>query len=146
MKSVGKVVYVTATAPYIILLILLIRGLTLPGMEDGIKFFITPDFSKLFDVKVWTGAANQIIFSLALGCGMNQMLASFKQFNINCERDALVVAFTNCATSIFSGFTIFSILGFLAHEMDSEVPDAIQDGMGLAFVAYPNATTQMPGF
>ena len=55
-KSIGKVIYVTVLAPYIILMILLIRGLTLPGMSDGIAFYLRPDFQKLKEVKsnsVW---------------------------------------------------------------------------------------------
>lgn len=52
IQSTGKVVYVTATAPYILLTILLIRGATLPGAIDGVKFFVIPDFSKLLQFKV----------------------------------------------------------------------------------------------
>ncbi|TWW61925.1 Sodium- and chloride-dependent GABA transporter 3 [Takifugu flavidus] len=44
-----QVVYVTATFPYVMLLVLLIRGVTLPGAFDGIKFYLYPDISRLSD-------------------------------------------------------------------------------------------------
>lgn len=47
-----QVVYVTATFPYVMLLILLIRGVTLPGAYDGIKFYLYPDISRLSDPQV----------------------------------------------------------------------------------------------
>jgi SNF family Na+-dependent transporter len=53
----GKLVYVTATFPYLVLLVLGIRGWMLPGAADGIKFYIYPDFSRLLDQTIWIDAA-----------------------------------------------------------------------------------------
>lgn len=49
-----QVVYFTATFPYLMLLVLLVRGLTLPGAIDGIKFYLWPDPARLTDPQVTT--------------------------------------------------------------------------------------------
>ena len=58
----GKLVYFTAIFPYVILLVLGIRGWMLDGSELGIKFYIYPDFSKLKDYRIWIDAAGKTIF------------------------------------------------------------------------------------
>jgi len=47
-------VYVTAIFPYIVLLIFLVRGVTLPGSSDGIKYFVIPQWEKMLSTKVMT--------------------------------------------------------------------------------------------
>jgi SNF family Na+-dependent transporter len=45
-------VYVTATFPYLVLIILLVRGVTMPGAVDGILFYVTPQWERLLSAKV----------------------------------------------------------------------------------------------
>ena len=49
VKTSSNVVYVTATAPIIILIILMFKGLTLPGSFNGLFYLFYPDFTKIFE-------------------------------------------------------------------------------------------------
>ena len=48
------------------LMVLLIRGITLPGAWDGVYYYMVPDLDKMKEPKVWVEAGTQIFFSYAL--------------------------------------------------------------------------------
>ncbi|KAK3085616.1 hypothetical protein FSP39_006139 [Pinctada imbricata] len=132
VKSAGKVVWFTATIPYIILTVLLVRGCLLPGSTSGIKYFITPNISRLGEVQVWIDAAVQIFFSIGAGFGTHIAYASYNKFNNNCY-------------SIYSGFVIFAYLGYMSEKQQKDINDVAQDGPGLVFIVYPEAISTLPG-
>jgi len=145
VKSTGKVVWVTAIAPYIILFCLLIRGVTLDGADIGIKYYLTPQWEKLFTMKVWIAAATQIFFSLGPGFGTLLALSSYNKFNNNCYKDAIITSTINCITSFVAGFVIFSVLGYMAKMQDLGVDEVGMEGEGLVFIVYSDAIASMPG-
>uniref|UniRef100_A0A3P8WU48 Transporter n=1 Tax=Cynoglossus semilaevis TaxID=244447 RepID=A0A3P8WU48_CYNSE len=143
VKTTGKIVYITAIFPYLVLIILLIRGVTLPGAYDGIMYYISPDWSKLAHAQVWIDAGTQIFFSYAIGLGaLTNLGESF--YNENALTHAFIIAVINSGTSFFAGFVVFSILGFMAAEQGVDISLVAESGPGLAFIAYPKAVTLLP--
>ncbi|CAB3381847.1 Hypothetical predicted protein [Cloeon dipterum] len=137
VQSSGKAAYFLALFPYVVLIILLIRGATLPGAVNGILYFITPQWEKLLDPQVWYAAVTQCFFSLSVSFGCLQMYSSYNNFRHNVHRDAVIVTTMDTFTSLLAGFTIFAILGNLAHEKGVDVSNVVSSGSGLAFISYP---------
>ncbi|PVD25181.1 hypothetical protein C0Q70_15679 [Pomacea canaliculata] len=144
IKTTGKVVYFTAIFPYVVLIILFFRGVTLDNAGEGIKYYIIPDFGRLADARVWNDAANQVFFALSVAGGGLITLSSYNRFKNNIFRDTMIVVISDTATCIFGGFVIFSFLGYMAGQLGLEVKDVVKDGAGLAFVVYPEAVSSLP--
>ncbi|GAV06920.1 hypothetical protein RvY_16829 [Ramazzottius varieornatus] len=144
IQSSGKVVYFTSTFPYVVLLILLVRGVTLDGAVDGIIFLFKPQWDKLLDVAVWRSAAAQVFFSLSVSQGSIMMFGSYNNFRMKVYKDAMIVSILDTVTSLIAGIVIFSVLGSLAYQLDVPVATVAKGGPSLAFVAYPEALSTLP--
>jgi len=144
VRNVSKVVMITVPLPTVLLAVLLVRGLTLPGAMDGIRYYLTPDFSKLMNPSIWLRAYGQIFFSLSLASGVMIAYGSFLGKKAEITNSALITGLANCGTSFFAGFAVFSMLGYLAKVQGLPVPDVTASGTGLAFVAYPAAILKLP--
>ncbi|XP_058975221.1 sodium-dependent nutrient amino acid transporter 1 [Musca domestica] len=140
VKSSGKAAYFLALFPYVVLVALLARAVTLEGAVDGILFFLKPDWGQLVDLKVWKEAVVQCFFSLAVGVGPIIMFSSYNRFDHPIYRDAMIVTSLDTVTSLLAGVTIFGILGNLAHNLNiSDIKEVVQSGTALAFISYPDA-------
>lgn len=144
VKNVSKVVLITVPLPLILLAVLLVRGLTLPGAVDGIRYYLTPNFAMLKNPAIWMRAYGQIFFSLSLASGVMIGYGSYLGKKAEITNSALITGLANCGTSFFAGFVVFSMLGYLAKVSGVPVPDVTASGTGLAFVAFPTAISQLP--
>ncbi|CAH0555766.1 unnamed protein product [Brassicogethes aeneus] len=144
IKSSAKVRYFTATFPFFIIIVLLIKSLTLEGADKGMKFFWKPKFELLLEAKVWVNAACQTFNSM--GCAFGSMIcfASYNKYNNNILVDTLAVSFVNAITSLLVGIFAFATIGNIAHEQKTTIENVIDDGPGLIFVVYPQAMAKMP--
>ncbi|KAI2655449.1 Sodium-dependent neutral amino acid transporter B(0)AT1 [Labeo rohita] len=116
IETTGKAVYVTSTLPYVVLTIFLIRGLTLKGSVDGIKFLFTPDINELANPTTWLDAGAQVFYSFSLAFGGLISFSSYNSVHNNCEQDAVIISIINAFTSIYAATVIYSIIGFRATE------------------------------
>ncbi|KPM11783.1 sodium- and chloride-dependent glycine transporter-like protein [Sarcoptes scabiei] len=144
IQSSGKVVYFTATFPYVILAILLGRGLTLPGSFDGLRYYITPNWDRIYDVEVWHDAAVQVFYSFGIGGGGMITYASYNRFRNPVIKHALLVGFGDFFTSIFCGAVVFAMIGYMASVLNKPIEQIVQDGAGLAFIVIPEGLSRMP--
>ncbi|XP_071502065.1 sodium- and chloride-dependent GABA transporter ine-like [Diadema antillarum] len=145
VSTSGKVVYFTATFPYLVLFVLLINGALLDGAGDGILYFLRPKWELLKQASVWEAAAAQNFNSIGIAFGSMIAFSSYNEFkNRSILRDTLTICGINSFTSIFASFVIFSVIGYIAKVQDAEIDSVITEGPGLVFVVYPVVFTTMP--
>ncbi|MCK0526444.1 sodium-dependent transporter [Anaerobiospirillum sp. NML120449] len=119
---------------FICLIIMVGRNLTLDGALEGVKFYLTPDFSKLSG-KLLLDVLGQVFFALSLGFGVMITLSSHLNRHENMARTAVITGLINTAIAVLAGFMIFPSL-FSA----GLSPDA---GPSLVFKTLPIAFSNM---
>ena len=122
-----------------LLLLLAARALTLPGANEGLAYYLRPDFSRLSDPRVVGAALAQAFFSLSLGMGAMLTYGSYLNKRENLISAACWVVVFDTAIALLAGFIIFpagfSIDGF----------DPTASGPGLIFVVLPRLFATFPG-
>lgn len=123
--------------PTLLLLIvaLIVRGLTLPGAMEGVRFYLSPDFSKL-NPKSVLEALGHAFFSLSVGMGAMITYGSYVQKEENIFVSTLSIVSLDTILALLAGLAIFPAL--FAGGFD---PGA---GPGLVFITLPAVFNQMP--
>ncbi|XP_035905556.1 sodium- and chloride-dependent GABA transporter ine isoform X1 [Anopheles stephensi] len=144
IKSSAKVRYLTATLPFVLIVVFLGRSLTLEGADKGLHYFFRPNWEELGRANVWINAAAQNFNSIGIAFGSMISFASYNKYNNNILHDTLAVSFVNAITSLLVGIFAFATIGNIALEQSTTVEDVISGGPGLIFVVYPQALAKMP--
>lgn len=143
-RTVSKVIYVTVLVPWVLLVIFVIRGVTLPGAGEGLAFYLRPDWSKLLTFKIWLDAVTQVAFSLSVGFAVMLAYGSFLKRDADIVQNAFVIGIADGLTAFISGFAVFGALGHKAFLEGAEVATVVKSGPGLAFVTYPEIINNLP--
>lgn len=144
VRSVEKMVMITVTVPWLLIILFVANGFTLPGAMDGVAYYLTPDFGKLLDPDVWIAAFGQIFYTLSLAMGIMIAYASYLPEKVDITKSGIIICLANCFTSVFAGLAVFTTLGFLAFESGVPVSEVVTSGIGLAFIVYPAAISLFP--
>ncbi|MBN1457654.1 MAG: sodium-dependent transporter [Sedimentisphaerales bacterium] len=149
VKLVGKIVWLTVPLPFIMLIVLTIRGLTLEGSMKGLVYYLDPVWSELSKPTTWRFAFGQVFFSLSLAFGVMVTYASFLHRKSDINNNAAIIGISDFATSFVAGIAIFATLGGMSYATmqagnSVEVKDVVAGGPGLTFVAFPYALAQLP--
>lgn len=131
---------------FIMILIILVRGLTLPGALAGIDFMFKPDFSKIANPNVWVAAYGQVFFSLSVAFAIMITYSSYLPEKSDIVNNGFITSFADCSFSLLAGLSVFSMLGYMANNMGVSVSEVSTAGPGLAFVVFPQAINALPGF
>jgi NSS family neurotransmitter:Na+ symporter len=129
---------------FLMVLVLIARMIVLPGALDGVNYMFKPDFSKIWDVKVWAAAYGQIFFTLSIGFSIMLAYSSYLPEKSDITNNAFMTVLINCGFSILAGIMIFSVLGYMAQEQGKPLTDVVSAGVGLAFVTLPAAINLLP--
>jgi NSS family neurotransmitter:Na+ symporter len=149
VRLVGKIVWLTVPLPWLMLLILTVRGLTLEGSMQGLTYYLDPVWSELAKPITWRYAFGQVFFSLSLAYGVMITYASFLHRESDLNNNAGIISIADFATSFVAGLAVFATLGGMAYvtqQTGNPVPveNVAEGGPSLAFIAFPYALAQLP--
>ncbi|MBN1845448.1 MAG: sodium-dependent transporter [Sedimentisphaerales bacterium] len=146
VRLVSKIVLWTVPIPWLMLVILTVRGLTLEGAVQGLEYYLEPNWSVLKEPHVWRAAFGQVFFSMTIAFGVMVTYASFLHRKSDLNNNALIIGLADLATSFIAGIAVFSTLGAMAFSRGEPVHEVLEStkSVGLAFVAFPKALAALP--
>lgn len=139
-KGVEKLSKIMMSLLLIIILVLAVRGMTLPGGAQGLKFYLLPDVQRMRDVgvlKTITAAMNQSFFTLSLGIGAMAIFGSYIDKDRTLLGESIHIAVLDTFVAFVSGLIIFPTCFSFGISPDM--------GPSLIFITLPNIFNHMAG-
>lgn len=121
-----------------ILIILVARAVTLPGAEEGIRFYLLPDLDRMMAAGIWeaiNAAMTQAFFTLSVGIGCMSILGSYINKSQTLGGEGAYILGLDTFVALMSGLIIFPACS--AFNVDAG------SGPGLIFVTLPNIFNNM---
>ena len=120
---------------FVLMIVMIVKNLTLDGVAQGVKFYLTPDFSKI-NIKLFVEVLGQVFFALSLGFGVMITLSSFVKKDEGLVKISIITGILNTLIAVLAGFMIFPSLFSYGVSPDS--------GPSLVFKSLPIVFSHMP--
>ena len=133
--GIEKAAKIVMPALFIMLTVIVVRSVTLEGASEGLKYYLTPNFSEI-TLKVVVAALGQVFFSLSLGMGCMVTYGSYLNKQEDMEKDAFLIPSLDSLVAIMAGFAILPAVFAFGFEPSQ--------GPGLMFVTLPAVFENMP--
>ncbi len=119
---------------FILLIIVIFKGISLPGSSAGLAYLFKPDWSQV-TAGTFLAALGQSFFTLSLGMGCMLTYGSYLKKDENIPSNALTVVSLDTLVAVMAGLAIFPALFAFGIEPT--------EGPGLVFVVVPAIFAQM---
>lgn len=139
-KGVERITKTMMLGLLALMIVLAVRGITLEGGTEGLKFYLMPDLERMKEVgigNVIVAAMNQSFFTLSLGIGAMAIFGSYLEKNNTLLGEAVNVAILDTFVAFTAGLIIFPACFAFGVNPDS--------GPSLIFITLPNVFIEMPG-
>ena len=139
-QGVERITKVMMTLLLFIIVVLAVRGMTLEGGMEGLKFYLFPDVQRMKEVGVLqtiTAAMNQAFFTLSLGVGAMAIFGSYIDKKRTLLGESVNIAILDTFVALVSGLIIFPTC--FAFDISPDM------GPSLIFITLPNIFIHMAG-
>jgi NSS family neurotransmitter:Na+ symporter len=139
-KGVEKITKIMMMILLALMVVLAIRSVTLDGASEGLRFYLSPDFSKVAEagwMNVIFAAMGQAFFTLSLGIGAIAIFGSYIDKKQTLTGEAIYVTVLDTCVALVSGLIIFPACFAFGVKPDS--------GPSLIFITLPNIFNSMAG-
>ena len=123
----------------VLMVVLVFRSVTLPGAEEGLKYYLVPDFKKLSEHGIFNvifAAMTHAFFTLSIGMGSMEIFGSYLSKERKLTGEAISVTILDTLIALMAGIII--IPSCFAYDVQ---PDA---GPSLLYITLPSVFNHMP--
>ena len=139
-EGVEKITKYMMAALFVLIVVLAVHSIRLPGAGEGLKFYLIPDFKRMYDAGIGNvvfGALSQSFFTLSLGIGSLAIFGSYMEKDRTILGESAAIAVLDTFVAITAGLII--IPACFAFGVDQAA------GPSLIFITLPTIFNAMAG-